>query len=225
MIITIDGPVAAGKTTVAAELATRLAFSLLDTGAIYRCLAVHARDQGIEWSDEDRLAELARRLPVKFLATARGNRVFLGGRDSTRAIRDTEISEGASLVSALPAVRRALLGLQRDLGARGNLVVEGRDTGTVVFPDADAKFYLTADPEVRARRRFAELRETDSRKKFVTVLAALRKRDARDVNREVAPLVKAPDAIVVDSSEMSVDEVVEVMLRHLASSSDAGKGP
>ncbi len=217
MIVTIDGPVAAGKTTIARELAIRLGFTLLDTGAIYRCVALASRRLEIAWDDEPRLAELAREIDVVFELRDGTNHVILDGADVSSAIREPEISEGASIVSALPKVRQALLELQRAMAAQGRIVVEGRDTGTVVFPQADAKFFLTADPEVRARRRHRELVERHDAQSQEEVLAALKERDTRDTTRAVAPLVAADDARVIDSTNRDVEEILDEVSEHLRS--------
>lgn len=217
MIVTIDGPVAAGKTTIARELAIRLGFTLLDTGAIYRCVALASRRREIAWDDEPRLAELAREIDVVFELRDGTNHVILDGADVSSAIREPEISEGASIVSALPKVRQALLELQRAMAAQGRIVVEGRDTGTVVFPQADAKFFLTADPEVRARRRHRELVERHDAQSQEEVLAALKERDTRDTTRAVAPLVAADDARVIDSTNRDVEEILDEVSEHLRS--------
>lgn len=221
MIITIDGPVSAGKTTVAREVATRLDFSLLDTGAIYRSLAFHARRSGVCWSDEAGLAAVARALALEIRLRDGDHRVVVNGEDITPFIRDPEISTGASLVSALPAVRAELLLLQRDLAAREmGVVAEGRDTGTVVFPDADAKFFLTAAPRERARRRHRQLREHAIDCGFAEVLADLEERDHRDSSRPVAPLVRPTGAALIDTTELTVAEVVERILDRLSSDSE-----
>jgi len=217
LIVTIDGPVAAGKTTIARELAIRLGFTLLDTGAIYRCVALASRRLEIAWDDEPRLAELAREIDVVFELRDGTNHVILDGADVSSAIREPEISEGASIVSALPKVRQALLELQRAMAAQGRIVVEGRDTGTVVFPQADAKFFLTADPEVRARRRHRELVERHDAQSQEEVLAALKERDTRDTTRAVAPLVAADDARVIDSTNRDVEEILDEVSEHLRS--------
>jgi cytidylate kinase len=217
LIVTIDGPVAAGKTTIARELAIRLGFTLLDTGAIYRCVALASRRLEIAWDDEPRLAELAREIDVVFELRDGTNHVILDGADVSSAIREPEISEGASIVSALPKVRQALLELQRAMAAQGRMVVEGRDTGTVVFPQADAKFFLTADPEVRARRRHRELVERHDAQSQEDVLAALKERDTRDTTRAVAPLVAADDARVIDSTNRDIEEILDEVSNHLRS--------
>src|SRR6185436_6270125 len=159
LVVAIDGPAGAGKSTVSRRLALRLGYRLLDTGAIYRAVALTAQRQGVSWDDATRLAEIARALDIDFHFDGEDtNKVSLTGEDVSVAIRTPEISQGASKVSALPEVRAALLDLQRRLGAQGGVVAEGRDIGTVVFPDAQAKFFLTASPEIRARRRTDELR-------------------------------------------------------------------
>lgn len=212
LVVTIDGPAGAGKSTTARMLAERLGYSLLDTGAIYRALALVARAGGVSWQDGPAVAALAGSLDIRFRFIEGVNRVYLGEQDVTAEIRAPEISDGASRVSALPEVRAALLDLQRRLGAAGGVVVEGRDVGTVVFPHAGAKFFLTAAATERAHRRAAELRATgrsvDERAVFDDLVA----RDERDTNRAVAPLRRADDAVQVDSDAMTPDEVVEVLL-------------
>ena len=208
MIIAIDGPVAAGKTTLSKILADRLDFSLLDTGAIYRAVALASRQQGTDWSDEPAVAAVASRLEIEFRWIAGTNHVLLAGEDVSEAIRTPEMSQGASLVSALPDVRAALLNLQRQLGEQGNVIAEGRDIGTIVFPAADLKIFLTAQPEIRARRRHEEWLGKGIDDSYEEVLEALKERDARDENRPVAPLEPAPDSILLDTSELSIEQVV-----------------
>jgi len=232
--VAIDGPAGAGKSTVARGLARRLGYVLLDTGALYRTVAYAARRAHIPWDDAQAVGALARSLvegsaikveasesaPTSLApglsASAQGGsgmRVFLRGEDVSLAIREPEMSFGASRVSAIPAVRAALLDMQRQAGAAGGVVLEGRDIGTVVLPDAEAKFFLTASPEVRARRRFDELTSRGVAATLDDTLDEVIRRDRADSEREIAPLKRAEDAILVDSSDRPVGEVIEEMAR------------
>src|SRR3989440_3259006 len=207
-IVAIDGPAGAGKSTVARQLARRLGFTISDTGAIYRSVALAAQRAGISWEDDTGLARL---LDTGLGLTFQGERVLLRGEDVTEAIRTPEISRGASVVSARPVVRQKLLQLQRDLGhaAPRGAVLEGRDVGTVVFPDADVKFFLTASDDARAQRRHAELLERGVSVPLSEVLADQRRRDRDDSERSIAPLRAAPNAILVDTTGFDLDQVVE----------------
>jgi CMP/dCMP kinase len=208
-VIAIDGPAGAGKSTVARAVARRLGFFLLDTGAIYRTLALLASRQGIAFSAGDKLGTLAATLAIRFTDD---DRVFLGAEDVSDAIRTPEMSQGASTVSAHPPVRAALLELQRRLAARGKCVVEGRDIGTVVLPWAPLKIFLTASPEVRAQRRWEELTARGQNVDLASTLAELRERDDRDMNRPTAPLRQADDAVLLDTSKLSEPEVIDRMV-------------
>lgn len=212
IVVAIDGPAGAGKSTAAKRLTALLGYRLLDTGALYRAVALLARRRGTAWDDEDALAEIAAQLDIEFRLAGMTNHVLLAGQDVGAAIRTPEVSQGSSVVSALPKVRAALLDLQRRLAGEGGVVAEGRDVGTVVFPTAPAKFFLTASDEVRARRRQDELRAAGVDADFTDTLTEMQRRDQRDATRAAAPLVCAPDAVVLDSSALTIDEVVNRML-------------
>lgn len=217
VVVTIDGPAGAGKSSVAKLLARRLGYRLLDTGAIYRSVALTAQRRGTPWSDAVACAAIARDLDIRFDFVGDKNHVYLADEDVTAAIRTPEVSLGASQVSAHPEVRDALLELQRRLGAGGGVVVEGRDTGTIVFPAADAKFFLTASEEERARRRVAELTATGAAVDYERILREIRERDQRDASRDVAPMVPASDAVLVDSSVQTLEQVVDSLAAEVES--------
>jgi CMP/dCMP kinase len=214
-IIAIDGPAGAGKSTVAKALAKTLGFILVDTGAMYRTLGLAAHEQGLATSDEDAIAALGDALlqsgDLKFVQSDDGIRVFLGTRDVSAEIRTPEAALAASSISKHPKVRNVLLGLQRKSAERGGVVLEGRDIGTVVCPDAEVKFYLTARAEVRAERRFQELREKGKTVTLEETLRDVQARDDQDQNRAVAPLKPADDAVIVDSSDWTLEGTLQFM--------------
>ena len=219
-IVAIDGPAGAGKSTVARRVADALGYVLVDTGALYRTVALSAARAGVAMSDATNVAAIADRLVREHAIVferdpARGVRVLLAGEDVSDAIRTPEVGMGASTVSAHPPVRAALLDLQRQAGASGGVVLEGRDIGTVVFPDAELKFFLTARPEIRAQRRFEELRARGENVTLESTLADVQRRDAQDTTRATAPLKCADDAVQIDSSNMSVDEAVSSMVERV----------
>ncbi|MDR2935464.1 MAG: (d)CMP kinase [Candidatus Adiutrix sp.] len=212
-VITIDGPAGAGKSTLARALARRLVWSYLDTGALYRALALACLDKGLDPGDQAAAEALAARLKLTVRPTPEGTVILVDGEDVTDRLRSPEVSRAASVVSAWPGVRAALLGLQRALGEQGRVVAEGRDMGTVVFPSAGLKFFLSASPEARARRRHLELLEQGVAGSRESVLADIMARDEADSTRAVAPLKPPPDAVAIDSTNIDVEAVLNVMIK------------
>jgi cytidylate kinase len=214
-IIAIDGPAGSGKSTVAKEVAKRLQLAYVDTGAIYRALALQADIAQLAEDDEERLSELATHLPLKIESGPDGQKYFLDGKDVSSLIRSERVSRLSSVVSKLKKVRERLLGLQRRLGAEAKqgAVLEGRDIGTVVFPKAEYKFFLTASNEERAQRRFDELTARGEKATFDKVLAEIIERDERDAKRDVAPMVPAPDAKIIDTTTLSLDAVIDSIVK------------
>jgi CMP/dCMP kinase len=213
-VVAIDGPAGAGKSTVTRKVAERLGYVIVDTGALYRVVALAAQRAGVGFDDAARAEALAEMLVAENAVQLKrgpdgGVQVWLRSQDVSLAIRAQSIGQGASRVSAHPGVRQALLELQRGQGREGGVVLEGRDIGTVVFPDAEAKFYLTASAEVRAQRRLDELAARGTPPSLAEVLSEVNERDRRDSTRPIAPLRQADDAKLVDSSELSIEQVVE----------------
>jgi CMP/dCMP kinase len=208
-VVAIDGPAGSGKSTAARLLAERLGYLLVDTGALYRGVALVARERDVPWDDAPRLGELAARLDLGFRMRGSEPRLCIDGVDRADAIRTPELSLGASTVSAHPEVREALLERQRRFGEQGGVVLEGRDIGTVVFPDAEVKVFLGAAAEERARRRTDELRARGMPADLATTLAEIEARDAQDQGRAVAPLRAAADAHVLDTTHLTIDQVVD----------------
>ncbi|GLT14370.1 (d)CMP kinase [Vibrio algivorus] len=216
-IITVDGPSGAGKGTLCMMLADKLNYHLLDSGAIYRVLALAAIHHGVDTESEDALVPLANHLDVQFMAEGDLVRVILEGEDVSKELRKEETGTAASKVASLPRVREALLRRQRAFSAEPGLVADGRDMGTVVFPDAEAKIFLDASAEERAQRRLNQLQLKGLSGKFDQLLCDIQERDDRDRNRAVAPLRPADDALVIDSTSLSIDEVVEIALKFIES--------
>ncbi|HEY0004298.1 MAG TPA: (d)CMP kinase [Pyrinomonadaceae bacterium] len=213
LIISIDGPSGAGKSTLGRMLARELNLLYLDTGAMYRAVALAVLESGLSTSDARSVAELAAQAKLSLSGDPDSLRVALDGRDVSEAIRTEEVSQTASIISTIPEVRRTLVRQQRELGRQGGVVLDGRDAGTVVFPDADVKFFLTAAPEKRAERRYEEDRMKSRDTSFEQTLADIGVRDRRDVTRADSPLAPAPDAVLIDSTELSIEEVFEQMMK------------
>jgi cytidylate kinase len=209
VVVAIDGPSGAGKSTIAKRLADRLRFTYIDTGAMYRAVALWALRQGVELNDMHRLEQLALAAEIAL----EPGRIRLNGEDITEAIRTQELANGASKASAVPGVRRALVAKQRAIGERTSVVMEGRDIGTVVFPDAEVKIYLDANPEERVRRRFRDICAKGDSISEAQLALQMKERDQRDSTRSDAPLSQAPDAVYLDSTLLSVEEVEEAILR------------
>src|SRR5271170_638134 len=211
IIIAIDGPAGAGKSTVAARLARRFHLLNLETGAMYRAFALKALERQISPDDADALERLAASTSIRLEASEGGNRVFLDEIEVTSRLRDIPVTEAASRVSVHPAIRKWMVELQRKLGESGRIVMEGRDIGNAVFPDADVKIFLDADPEVRSQRRYEQLEATPAATTVAaeSVLKEIRERDQRDRTRALSPLKPALDAMVIDSTNLTLDEVIE----------------
>ncbi|WP_397376948.1 (d)CMP kinase [Pseudomonas sp.] len=217
-VITIDGPSGSGKGTVAGLLAKQLGWNLLDSGALYRLLAFAAGNHGVDLTNEESLKLLAAHLDVQFIASGngQGQRIILEGEEVTDLIRNEQIGAGASQVASLPAVRDALLQRQQAFQEMPGLIADGRDMGTVVFPDAPLKIFLTASAEERARRRYLQLKAKGDDVNLASLLDEIQARDERDTQRAVAPLKSAADAIVLDSTELSIEKVLERILSEVA---------
>lgn len=219
-VITIDGPSGAGKGTLCKAMAEALQWHLLDSGAIYRVLALAALHHQVDIESEEALVPIAAHLDVRFVSTDGELAVILEGENVTSEIRTQEVSNAASIVAAFPRVREALLRRQRAFRDRPGLIADGRDMGTVVFPDAPVKIFLDASPEERARRRMLQLQQSGIDVNFERLLSEIKERDDRDRNRSVAPLVPAADALVLDSTSMPIEEVIEKSITYARSKLD-----
>ncbi|KGQ71152.1 cytidylate kinase [Chelonobacter oris] len=215
IIITIDGPSGVGKGTLCQALAEKLGFELLDSGAIYRVLGVAAVKSAVALDNETALADLAAKLDIRFIPQDGKVSVFLNGEDVSAEIRTEAAGNNASKVASLPKVRSALLQRQRDFSCGKGLIADGRDMGTVVFPQAQAKIFLDAAAEERANRRFKQLQQKGITADYDQILAEIKQRDFRDRNREIAPLKAAEDAFLLDSTALSISEVVEKALQYI----------
>ena len=208
LVIAIDGPAGSGKSTIAARLAKKFGYINLESGAMYRALALKALERATGLDDEEALRQLAEQTHIELIPTSEGNSVLLDGRDVSQRIREADVTAAASRVSVHPSVRRIMVARQRTMGAQGGVVMEGRDIGTVVFPDADVKIFLDADAAVRAERRLLQNTATAASRDAQRVMAEIADRDRRDQTRAASPLVAAPDAVPLDTTQKSIDEVV-----------------
>lgn len=211
-VVTIDGPSGAGKGTLSQLVARNLGYHLLDSGALYRLVALAAMDQSADLSDQNAIARVASSLDVRFDVSGEQVVILLEERDVSRTIREEAVSKSASIVAAYPAVREALLERQRDFRQAPGLVADGRDMGTTVFPDAEVKVFLTASPEARAQRRFKQLRDQGMGVNLDELVADIRERDKRDSERSISPLKPAEDAYVLDSTDLSIGQVLAEIL-------------
>jgi cytidylate kinase len=209
VVVAIDGPAGAGKSTIAKRLADRLGFTYIDTGAMYRAVALWAVRQGVDFDDRHRMEQLALASEIELAP----GRIQLNNEDVTAAIRTPEVTNGASRIAVIPGVRRAMVAKQREIGKKVSVVMEGRDIGTVVFPNADVKVFLDATLEERVRRRLLESRAKGVEVSMSALTAQMRERDERDSTRADAPLAQAPDAVYLDSTLLSEDEVAEAILK------------
>lgn len=212
-IIAIDGPVASGKSACGKEIAQRLGFCYLDTGALYRAIGLKVIQCEIDFDDHITIGKMLEDTQISLESTANGQHTLLDGEDVSEAIRGQEVGTAASAVSKIPEVRRSLLGIQREMGRQGGIVLDGRDIGTIVFPDAEIKFFLIANAQERARRRFKELREKGITIEYAAVLKEANDRDKADASRTEAPLKIADDAFQIDSSGKNIEETVAEMIR------------
>ena len=216
IIVAIDGHAATGKSSQSKRLADALGYSYIDTGAMYRAVTYFALKQNPEGRiDPQRLLARLNEIKIEFRYTSEGQQTFLNGEEISKAIREADVTARVSQVAKIPEVRAFLVAQQQDMGVKKGIVMDGRDIGTVVFPEAECKFFLTARPEVRAKRRHIEQLEQGNKQTFESVLENLKERDYLDSNRTASPLVKAEDAIEIDVSDASVDEVYEVLWSHI----------
>jgi len=212
-IVAVDGPAGSGKGSITKMIAEKLKLTAIDTGAMYRCVALAMLEQNIKIEDIEKIQELLKVIKIEFVENENGKKVFLNGKDVTSTIRTKEVTQYVSPISVLGIVREHMVKLQREMAESIDVIMEGRDIGTVVFPNANVKIYLDATPEERANRRFKQNKENGIDITYEEILKNVIERDYRDSHREISPLMKAPDAIYLDSTDMTIEEVVETVIK------------
>ena len=217
MIIAIDGPAGSGKSTVARIIASKLRIIHIESGAMYRAVAWKSLRQGVDWNDIASVAKVTENIQINFVPGDNGQAIIVDGTEVTGLLKDENISRGAAVVAAQPRVREVLTQKQRELGSNGNLVMDGRDIGTVVFPQAEKKFFLDADPAERGRRRYLELKAKNQDVEQEAIIDQVKKRDMEDRNRPISPLKAAEDASLLDTTYLKIEEVVEEVMRQIQS--------
>jgi cytidylate kinase len=215
MIIAIDGPAGSGKSTVAKLVAKQLKYRYIDTGAMYRSVAWAAQKKGLDLADETAMAEIAENLHIEFVPSEDGQLVLVDGENATTYLKNETVGKGAATVAAQKSVRETLVARQRKIGEAGNVVMDGRDIGTVVFPKSDKKFFFVADAEERGRRRYEELKAKNPSLDLNIIIKEIRQRDYEDCNRKISPLVKADDALEVDTTRLNIEEVTDHVLKNI----------
>ena len=215
MIIAIDGPAGSGKSTVAKLVAKRLNYRYIDTGAMYRAVAWTAQKKSLSLTDETAMAEIAGSLEIEFVPGADGQSVLVGGENATAHLKNETVGRGAATVAAQKSVREVLVAKQRQIGKAGNVVMDGRDIGTVVFPQADKKFFFVADADERGRRRYEELKSKNPGLDLQNIIEEIRQRDHEDRNRKISPLVMAEDALEVDTTQLNIEEVTDHVFKNI----------
>ncbi|HIE41764.1 MAG TPA: (d)CMP kinase [Nitrospinaceae bacterium] len=215
MIIAIDGPAGSGKSTVAKLVAKQLKYRYIDTGAMYRSVAWAAQKKGLDLADETAMAEIAENLHIEFVPSEDGQLVLVDGENATTYLKNETVGKGAATVAAQKSVRETLVARQRQIGEAGNVVMDGRDIGTVVFPKSDKKFFFVADAEERGRRRYEELKAKNPSLDLNIIIKEIRQRDYEDCNRKISPLVKADDALEVDTTRLNIEEVTDHVLKNI----------
>lgn len=223
MIIAIDGPAGSGKSTVSKKLAEKLGFKYLDSGAMYRAFTWKVINAGFDFNDKEGLCRLLNKTNIKIECSKDGSKIFVDGVDITNEIRRPSITRNIHHISNLEFVRKKMVELQRSFAKEENIIAEGRDMGTVVFPDADKKIYLDADIEVRAARRYSEIKAFSNKSNINNVIEDLRQRDHRDSTREFAPLKKVDDAFYLDTTNLKIEEVVDILIKEIAKDSKIGR--